>query len=95
MVETVEVMSVADLYVQYARFARHYDLADNPLTELTRRIPKRALFYAISDAMDTTLTETMMKRLAGRRKLRSLRVHKDDIKHPAFSPTEMMVIYYA
>lgn len=95
MVETVKVMLVADLYVQYARFARHYDLADNPLTGLTKHVPKRALYYAVAPVDEADPTEALMKRLAGRRKLRCVVVHKDTIKHPAFAPTEQVAIFYA
>lgn len=95
MVESVQVMSVADLYIQFATYARHYDLADNPLKGITGLVPRRALYYVVVPANNTAMAEAVMKRLAGRRKLRSTRVHKDEIKHSAFSPTQQMMVIWA
>jgi hypothetical protein len=95
MVETCKVMSVADLYAQYGLFARHYDLADNPLTGLTRYIPKKARYFAVAPITDMAMTEDVMKRVAGRRKLRYVQVHKDEIKSPAFQPTDEVMIFYS
>jgi hypothetical protein len=95
LVESIQIMSVADLYEQYGRFARSYELADNPLRELTLRIPRSAEFYTIVSETNTEMAQTLMRRVAGRRKLRTTRAHKDDIRHAAFVPVSMMVIFYA
>lgn len=95
MVETCKVMSVADLYLQYSLFAKHYDLADNPLKGLTDHIPRKARYFAVAPMTDLAMTFDVMHRIAGRRKLHQVEVHKDDIKSPAFAPTERLMIYYA
>lgn len=95
LVESLQVNSVADLYAQYARFARSYSLADNPLRELTLRIPQKAQFYAVVPVDDTTMAENLMKRIAGRRKLRSMTCHKDEIRWTDFAQVEYFVIFYA
>lgn len=95
MVETTKVMSVADLYVQYSLFARHYDLADNPLKGLTGIVPKKARYFAVAPVTDMSMTEDVMKLVAGRRKLRRVQVHKDAIRSPAFAPTEQLMVFYA
>lgn len=95
LVESLQVNSVADLYVQYARFARSYSLADNPLRELTLRIPQKAQFYTVVRANETAMAESVMKRLAGRRKLQRMKCHKDDIRWTDFAQVEDVVIFYA
>ena len=95
LVESLQINSVADLYVQYARFARSYSLADNPLRELTQRIPQKAQFYTVVRANETALAEIVMKKLAGRRKLHRMKCHKDDIRWSDFSQVEDVVLFYA
>ena len=95
LVDSVTISSVADLYTQFARFARSYELADNPLHGLTSHIPASAMFYAVVPMGESAMAETLMRRVAGRRKLREVRVHKDAIRHPGFVPTNHLVILYA
>lgn len=95
LVETVEVKSVADLYFQFARFAHHYEGDDNPLLGLTRYIPAKASYYAIAPISDIDMTYTVMKALAGRKKLRQVEVTKDDINGAFFAPTDRLVIFYS
>jgi hypothetical protein len=96
-VESVVVSSVADLYAQFAAYGLSYTPAENPLTGLVENIPPRALYYTVVPEMraDMAMAEAVMKRVAARRKLRSVKVTKDDIKHAAFEPTNQMVIFYA
>lgn len=95
LVESVEVKSVPDLYFQFARFALDYQGDDNPLLGLTRYIPAKALYYAVAPISDINMTYTVMKALAGRRKLRQVEVTKDDINGAFFAPTDRLVIFYA
>lgn len=93
LVPGIEIMAVADLYAEYARLARSYDAADNPLHLLTGIIPARAEFYTVVPVERRQFAETLMNRVRGRRKLRSALADKDAF--PTFSRSEKVLVLYA
>jgi hypothetical protein len=94
LVQSVSVNSVADLWLQFQRFAKLVEDDVNPFLGITRYIPRSATYYVIVPERETELAEVIMKRLAGRKKLRRFAVDKDEINSAAFAPTKKMVVFY-
>lgn len=95
LVRGIEVMEVSALYTEFGKLAKSYVNDDNPLYPLTQIIPASAKFYLIAPLNRVMLASQMMRKLAGRRKMRTIYVDKDEIRYPIFGPTNEVIVMFA
>jgi hypothetical protein len=95
LVRGITVMAVGDLYAQYGKLVGAFSIADHPLAPLTKIIPATAHNYCVVTPEQERVATVLMKRIAGRRKLRVSHHHKDDLRQPHFAPVEEVVLIYA
>ena len=95
LIKNTSVQSVDDLYRQFARLAKSYSKADNPLTGLTTLIPARARHFVVVPSEDSAMALDIMRVLKQRRKLHTRIVEADEVRYSPYARSGKLLVAYA
>lgn len=97
----LKIERVVDLYASRDALdvpSFYHEGERNPFEGRCAIVPKTAMFYTMVLAKDEGIVAAarmVMKKLAGRRKLREVRTNKDEVCYPGFAKASDVIVFWA